>query len=574
MSSKKSDSNFDSTLYEPVRRSFLKQASMLIAGAQAGAILPFVSFGSAPASIQNGKGSDRFAVAETAYGKVRGRDVEGIKVFKSIPYGGSTTGSNRFRPPTNPQPWTGVREALDYGPSAPQRNPLDPEAGARSATVPLIGNLSGLPESEDCLVLNVWTPALKDGGKRPVMFWCHGGGFATGSGSSPGYDGTNLCRRGEVVVVTINHRLNVLGYTHLGDLGGEEFAESGNAGMLDIVHALKWVRDNISQFGGDPNTVLIFGESGGGRKVTTLLAMPAAKGLFHRAVIQSGPGIWMVGREQANKTSEMLLAELGINKAQVRDLQTLPLDRIMSAYHAVTRRLGGSGIARGFAPVVDGRVLPHHPFDPVAPAVSAGVPVIVGSNRTEMTLFAVGDPSAFTLDEAGLKQRAGRIVGKDAAQVIETYRKANPEATPSELYFLIFSDFRYGVPSIKLAERKAALGKAPVYLYRFAWETPVMGGKLKSPHALEIPFVFDNAKVSARLTGGGPDAVRLAAKVSEAWIAFARTGNPNTQKSGLPKWPAYDAKSRSTMIFNNESKVVNDPSRDERLVLDSIINPA
>jgi para-nitrobenzyl esterase len=570
MSPKEYKSLHDETRHWADRRCFLKQASLMIAGAQAGAILPWI-FDDACASApsQGGKRPAKgFVIVETAYGKVRGTISEEIKVFKAIPYGGTTTGKNRFMPPTKPTPWTGVRDALEYGPNAPQRDPNDPDASRRAPTVPLIGAMSDHPESEDCLVLNVWTPGLRDGRRRPVMFWCHGGGFSTGSGSSRGYDGTNLCRRGDVVVVTVNHRLNVLGFAHLADLGGDEFAQSGNVGMLDIVQALGWVRENIAEFGGDPNRVLIFGESGGGRKVAVLLAMPSAKGLFHRAAIQSGPGIRMVARERANKASEMLLAELGLGKAQVHQLQTLPLDRIMVAYHAVTKKLG-TGVISGFAPVVDGAVLPHHPFDPVAPSVSADVPLIIGSNRTEMTLFSLGDPSTFTLDEAGLKQRVGRLVGDSVERAIDVYRKANPVATPSDLYFLIFSDFQYGAATAKLAERKAALGRAPAYLYKFAWETPVMDGKLKSPHALEIAFVFDNVKVSARYTGGGPDAGALADKMSDAWIAFARTGNPNTPK--LPRWPAYNAVERATMIFNNECKVENDPGREQRLVMEGVL---
>lgn len=570
MTTKRSNTNRDSIAFAMSRRSFLKHASLLAVGAQASWFAPLVVGPvSAMARGSRGRKYDGFVVAETSFGKVRGADVEGIKAFKAVPYGATTTGKNRFMPPAKPKPWTGVRDALDYGPSAPQRNPSDPEAGARAPSVPLIGNLSDRPENEDCLVLNVWTPGLKDNRKRPVMFWCHGGGFTSGSGSSRGYDGTNLCRRGDVVVVTINHRLNVLGFCHLADAGGKEFAQSGNVGMLDIVQALEWVRDNIAEFGGDPNTVMIFGESGGGRKVTTLLAMPSAKGLFHRAVIQSGPGIRMVERETANKVSKLLLDELGVSKMRLRELQQLPVDRVMAAYHTVSRKLAGDGITRGFAPVVDGDILPNHPFDPVAPAVSAHVPLIVGSNRTEMTLFALGDPNAFTLDEAGLQRRIRALVGEEAEHVIEPYRKGNPGATPSDLYFLIFSDFRYGVPSIKIAERKAALGKAPAYLYKFAWETPVMGGKLKSPHALEIGFVFDNAKLTARYTGGGPDAVALADKMSDAWIAFARAGNPKTPK--LPRWPAYNAAERATMVFNNQSTVKNDPGREQRLVMESVL---
>lgn len=322
MTTKKPTENRDSAAFAASRRSFLKHASLLAVGAQASCLAPLVAAPvGAAARGTNSAEYERFVLAETSFGKVRGTDVEGIKVFKAIPYGATTTGRNRFMPPARPKPWAGVREALDYGPSAPQRNPNDPEAGARAPSVPLIGNLSDRPESEDCLILNVWTPGLKDNRKRPVMFWCHGGGFTSGSGSSRGYDGTNLCRRGDVVVVTINHRLNVLGFCHLADIGDKEFAESGNVGMLDIVQALEWVRDNIAEFGGDPNTVMIFGESGGGRKVTTLLAMPSAKGLFHRAVVQSGPGIRMVERDTANKVSRMLLDELGVSKMRLSELQ-------------------------------------------------------------------------------------------------------------------------------------------------------------------------------------------------------------------------------------------------------------
>jgi para-nitrobenzyl esterase len=276
----------------------------------------------------------------------------------------------------------------------------------------------------------------------------------------------------------------------------------------------------------------------------------------------------MVERERASKVADMLLIELGLSKTQVRELQKLPLDRIMIAYHTVTRRLGG-GVTGGFAPVVDAKVLPQHPFDPVASAVSADIPIIVGSNRTEMTLFVAGDQSAFALDEAGMKQRVQGLVGENTERVIEVYRKGNPNATPSDLYFLIFSDFQYRTATTKLAERKAAIGKAPAYLYNFAWETPVAGGRLKSPHALEIPFVFDNTKLSARYTGGGPEAAALADKMSDAWIAFARKGDPNTSK--LPKWPAFNTSERPTMIFNNESKVENDPIREQRIVMEQVL---
>src|SRR6185436_5364942 len=343
------------------------------------------------------------------------------------------------------------------------------------------------------------TPAVNDGRKRPVMFWCHGGGFATGSGSSPGTDGTNLARRGDAVVVSINHRLNVLGFTNLVEAFGRDYAQSGDVGMLYIVQALQWVRTNIERFGGDPNTVMIFGQSGGGRKVSTLLTMPSAKGLFHRAVIESGATIKLVERDAAAKVAERLLTKLSLNTTQLRELQTLPVQKIMSAYFAVVRDMAGADqMTVGFSPTMDGRVVSQHPYHPTASAVSATVPVMIGSTRTELTLQT--DEAAFTLDEPGMRKRVTDLLGESTGRIIDIYRRANPGATPSDLYFLIASDHRYSAPTMKIAERRAALGKGPVYLYYFRWETPIDGGRLKSPHTIEIPFAFDNVKVSARLT--------------------------------------------------------------------------
>ena len=525
------------------RRYFLKQSGLLVAAS---------SF-SWPALAQGDP-----VVAETTYGRVRGTEVSGIKIFKGIPYGATTTGQNRFMPPIAPPKWSGVRDALAYGSSAPQSEP-----GARRAASAIAVAAAGLPaESEDCLVLNVWTPAVHDNRKRPVMFWCHGGGFATGSGSSPVTEGLNLARRGDVVVVTINHRLNVLGFTSLEEAGGPEFASSGDVGMLDIVAALRWVRDNIAEFGGDPNTVMIFGQSGGGRKVSTLLAMPSAKGLFHRAIIESGATLRLVEPDQGTRVARELMTTLGIPKERVRDLQSVPIDRMMSAYFEVVRRMNVDQMTQGFSPLADGTEV-HHPFHPTASTVSADVPVMLGSTRTELTSSA--QEADFSLTDTAMRGRVRQLIGNAADSAIQVYQKANPGATASDIYFLIASDYRYSGPVMKIAERRAALGKGPVYLYYFRWETPVDGGRLKSPHTIEIPFAFDNVQAAKRLTGGGPEAMALADKVSDTWIAFAKTGNPNQPK--MPRWPAFNAKERPTMVFNTESRVVNDPIREQRLTM-------
>ena len=532
------------------RRDFLKQAAMLVAAS--GAVL------------RNAWAADpKYLVAETAFGKIRGVDTGGIKSFKGVHYGANTAGTNRFMPPVDPAKWTGVRDALEFGQSAPQTEP-----GVRRTTSDLAVAGAGIStESEDCLVLNVWTPGISDGRKRPVMLWCHGGGFSSGSGSSPGTDGTNLARRGDVVVVTINHRLNVLGFTCLAEFGGTAFAQSGDAGMLDIVHALKWVRANIAHFGGDPNTVTIFGQSGGGRKVGTLLAMPSARGLFHRAIIESGPTIKLVERDQATRVAGELLAKLGLNKSQVRDLQNLPVERITSAYFAVVRSMNVDQMTMGFSPTVDGKAVPRHPFHPSASDVSPSVPLMLGSARTELTNGASAE--MFALSDEAMRGRIRDLMGENAGRVIDVYRKANPGATPSDIYFLIASDYRYGAPVMKIAERRAALGKGQVFLYYFRWESPVDGGRLKSPHTIEIPFAFQNIKAS-RLTATSPEAPALADKVSDAWTAFARKGDPNTPT--LPRWPSFNTKDRPTMVFNNESEVENDPLHEQRLAMFSAMH--
>jgi para-nitrobenzyl esterase len=487
-------------------------------------------------------------VADTAYGPVRGAVEGGINVFKGIPYGAPTGGNARFMPPEPPPKWGGARDARSFGDQCPQLPAAPTPAFASWAT--------NTGESENCLVLNVWTPGLGDGMKRPVMVWMHGGGYSQFSGSSPYSDGVRLAQRGDVVVVTLNHRLNLFGYLYLAGLsGGDRFPDSGNIGQLDLIAALEWVRDNIAGFGGDPGRVMIFGESGGGGKVSTLLAMPAARGLFHRAAIESGPGLVGITPDAATATAKAVCAAIG---ASAGDLQHVSPERLLAALKTVSAQPGFR-----LGPVVDGKNLPRDPFTPDAPKDSAEVPVIVGYNATEMTLFS--DPAKFDLDWPGLKTAlAPHITGDAADKLIADFRRLRPEASASDLYFTITTDAAFGNESIILAERKAAAGAAPAYMYRLELTTPV--GRLRSPHSLDLPLVFDNvAKSQSMLGAGGADAQKVADQMSAAWIAFARTGSPNG--TGLSSWPRYDTRSRSTMLFNVVSRAVNDPYSEERQII-------
>lgn len=508
------------------------------------------------------------SIVETSYGKLRGEtEPNGIHVFRGIPYGGPTGGSRRFLPPVPPEPWPGVRDATQFGPICPQQGAVADQALADRRT---IGHLPALPQSEDCLVLNVWTPGVGDSARRPVMVWLHGRGYAAGAGSETWYNGADLARRGDVVVITVNHRLNVFGYLHLADLGGEAFAGSGVAGLLDVVLALQWVRDNIAAFGGDPGNVTIFGESGGGAKVSTLLAMPAAEGLFHRAIVQSGPGLRGVEAAEATAFAEKLLAHLGIAPNELHKLQALPFAQLTEALNTMPRIESGgvsmAGLPRGnvmaLRPVVDGQYLPVHPFDPVAAPTAAHVPLMIGTNKDEAALFLAGDPRRRRLEEHELTERLRPLLGERMDEILGVYRRTRPTATPWELLIGIMSESTR-LASIELAERKAAGGPAHVYMYLFTWESDYLGGLFKSAHAMEIPFVFDHPDI-APMTGEKPDRHQLAAIMSTTWAAFARNGTPN--HPGLPEWPAYNTATRATMIFDTPCRVEHDPRREERLV--------
>jgi para-nitrobenzyl esterase len=528
------------------RRSFLGRGTLA-----ASAIL------GAPAWAAPARSDSAGPVVQTNAGKLRGIMLDKVSAFKGVPYGASTAGAGRFMPPQKMEPWTGVKDVVDLGARSPQ-NPsgLIPEVDAVDRKEPM---------SEDCLHLNVWTPGTGAGHKRPVMFWLHGGGFTSGSGGFAIYDGANLAAKHDVVVVTVNHRLTAFGYLYLAGLGGAKYAGSSNVGMLDIVAALEWVRDNVANFGGDPGNVTIFGQSGGGAKVCTLLAMPAAKGLFHRAVVESGASLRGVPVEAANKSTEAVLAKLGLKTSQLDELQNMPMEQLLKG-------ISGGGLMGNpgfrFAPVVDGKTLPAHPFDPGAPEISAGVPLLIGSTQTEVTFFPGQqlDP----LDEAAMRARVKQTLGAsdaDTDKVIAAYKQTDPSISNIDLYLEAASDSFALTNAITAAERKAALAKAPVFMYYFKWRSPVRDGKLKAMHCMEIPFVFDNVDGGKPMTGDGQDRYALASKISGAWVAFARTGNPS--QKGL-SWPAYNSDKRATMILDDKCEVVDDPRKDVRLALTSI----
>jgi para-nitrobenzyl esterase len=492
-------------------------------------------------------------IVETTYGRLRGAFSAGVHAFKNIPYGAPTSGANRFRPPARPQAWSGVREATAVGPISPQA-----VAGAGAPASPqtaLFGPSEPLVQGEDCLNLNVFTQGVGDGGKRPVMVWFHGGGLTGGSGNARHYDGGALARRGDVVVVSVTHRLGALGYLNLGDLLGSDYATSGNSGFLDLVAALEWVRDNIAAFGGDPDNVTIFGESGGGWKVSFLLGMPAAKGLFHKAIIQSGPGVRAISTAEATANAETFLAQMSLGRADARKLMDLPFEEIAAAQPKAM----AAGVA--FNAVADGAAIPASPFDPAATPLSDAIPVLIGTMRDEMALFLIGDEKimgrTLTMDEA--VARATRLVGEEARarDLVAAYAAANPGAAPAVLWIRLQSDSTFVNDSVLLAERKAARAAAPVYMYQMTWESPALGGRLMACHGLDTALCFDNARLMPGLNGGDAAADEMARIMSSAWTAFARTGVPAA--AGLPAWPTYDAATRATMILDKASHIASDP---------------
>ncbi|MBM3728869.1 MAG: carboxylesterase/lipase family protein [Acidobacteria bacterium] len=478
---------------------------------------------------------------ETTGGRLRGYTVDGVQIFRGIPYAGAVEGAGRFLPPPPPPKWTGVRDATRTGPRCVQGpgniflSPVIGEyfAGGRPDRI----ELAHQDDSENCLVLNVLTPALR--GKRPVMVYIHGGGF-TGGSSALTLFADAFPRENGVVLVGVNHRINVFGYLYLGEWS-ERYADSGNAGQLDLVAALEWVRANISQFGGDPGNVTVFGESGGGAKIGALLAMPKARGLFHKAIVESGSQLRVSTREEAVGVARAALGKLGLNENQLDELPQVPAGKLLAA-----------ASIRG--PVVDGRSIPRQTWDPDAPPEASGIPMLIGTCKDESTLFSLRDEELFRLDAAGLRRRAveSGISQADVDPLLAAYRKAHPSESPSQLYFRLSSDRGARWNALRQAERKIAQRAGNVFMYYFAWETPLAEGKIRAFHTAELPLAMRLVRF--------PESEGLSKNIAGAWASFARTGNPG--------WPAYALDGRRTMIFNApESRVVEDPDGEIRTML-------
>lgn len=510
-------------------------------------------------------------LVETRQGKVRGYRQGGIYVFKGIPYGAPTSGANRFAAPQPMRAWPGVRSCMSYGPTNPNSlgfiEPGDSKPNADEDAFLLYREHDHTSGSEDCLRLNVWTPGLSGTGKRPVMIYMHGGGFTGGSGHDlKCYDGAALAESQDVVVITHNHRLNAFGFLNLEEIGGERYRDSANAGLLDNVAVLEWVRDNISQFGGDPGRVMIFGQSGGGGKVSCLMAMPAAKGLFHAAAVESGSLLRVSEPDLSAELAVDFLKLLEVNQNNLSRLETASTAELLAAALHITGRRknlapgspAGPSSKRplpGWGPTRDGRTIPSQPFDPVAPSISTDVPMIIGTNEHEF-VNGVDNPDVTGLIEGDLEQRIKEMVGNGARSIIAAYKEYYPGRSPFDIYAAIAANSTRR-SAFRQAALKAALKHAPVYEYIYAWRTPVLSGHPGTFHSAEITMVFNNAAYCENYTGGGPEALSLAARMSGCWAALARTGKP--QHTDIQEWPAYDDWGKRTMIFNAECTVVSDP---------------
>ena len=494
------------------------------------------------------------AVVETISGKIEGRYQDGLYVFKGIPYAAAPVGKRRWAAPAPVEPWAGVRKTIEFAKVAPQ---IPPPAGILDAL--------NVPESqdEDCLYHNVWSPGLDDG-RRPVLVWIHGGAFTMGSGSQPFYDGRLLSSRGNVVVVTINYRLGVFGFLNLNGVTGGRVPSTGNEGLLDQISALRWVRDNIAVFGGDPANVTVFGESAGGMSIGCLLAMPAARGLFHKAILQSG--VTVPPADMEAETAARLIQILGIDPSDIDALMALPVEKLLSAEMKLRVRMAGPGEPARLtvtAPAVDGKMLPRSPLDAVREGTAARIPLLIGTNLEEWKLFGVMDPDGSRLDDAMMAERLKFFLASaHEPDIVKAYHNARTRrgdgTSRFELLSAILSDFMFRMPALRMAESQQLHG-TPVYSYLFTWTSPALGGALGACHALDLGFVFGT--YDDVFCGKGAEADRLSRNMQDGWIAFARTGDPSCE--GLGTWPRY-GEGRSTMILGKECFVKEAPYDDER----------
>jgi para-nitrobenzyl esterase len=512
---------------------------------------------------------DNIAQTDTQYGKVRGYKLRDIYYFLGIPYGADTSGANRFMPPQKPKPWTGVYPALWWGNTAPQN--MENRYANQYASFRDHWNYDDV--SEDCLRINVFTPAINDGQKRPVMLWLHGGGYTNGNGiEHDGYNGENLARLGNVVFCSINHRLGPLGYCNLAGVGGEKFAASGNVGMLDIAAAMEWIRDNVANFGGDPGNVTIMGQSGGGAKVCTLTAMPAAKGLFHKAVVLSGASIRSGEKEYAEKLGACVLKEAGLTPAQIGKLQGMPWKDFYAIATKAQQKLaaeqpaGGNMMRRGFSPFVDGTILPQHPYVPSAAPTAEQVPMMICSTLNEMApSWTDAALENITLEQVveRIKERAGfgPGLGDRAKDVVDAYAKAFPGKKPVEIWSMVSSN-RQSV--VALADSKSKQ-KAPVFVSWFCWKPPLFDNRIGAFHCVDICFWYYNTDLMLSHTGGGARPRKLSTRMANYLLQFMKTGDPNGGEQ--LKWPNYTAANGEVMVLDDVCEVKNDPDREARKAL-------
>jgi len=536
-----------------------------------GLTILFTTFTASPiGNIESGKignkgeiiASAKDAIVKTESGLVAGYIEDGIYIYKGIPY----AAAERFMPPTKAKTWEGIRSSRAYGPTCPQKKRM----GWMIDEMAFESRWDDGYPGEDCLRANIWTKGINDGKKRPVMVWLHGGGYSAGSGQElPAYDGTNLCEKGDVVIVSLNHRLNVLGFLDLSAFG-EKYAQSGNVGLLDLIAALQWVKDNIANFGGDPSNVTIFGQSGGGGKVTALLTSQRAKNLFNKAIIESGSLSQMMEQKYSKRIGMTVMEELGLKASQIDQLKDIPYEKLLAVGENAVAKVkaevtteGTMSLLFGWCPTVDGNVLTSQPTTPQAYESSKNIPVIIGTTLHEF-MGSSRNPALKNATMETAKTELSKKYGDKTDEFLKAFDKAYPHYKPVDLFDV---DMMFRPQAVQQATLKSNSGSAPVYMYLFTWESPILDGAFRSSHCMELPFVFDNIYNSRTMTGKDKSTYELADKMSSAWLNFAKTGNPNA--SGLPEWKPFDTQKGATMIFNNKCEIKYNHDKELLNIIDS-----